>query len=59
MNNFTFYSPTEFVFGKDTEKQVGFFFGTHIHNCMFGYSIIHPLVRNLVYEGLGLGTPAY
>ena len=23
MNNFTFYSPTEFVFGKDTEKQVG------------------------------------
>ena len=23
MNNFTFYSPTEFVFGKETEKQVG------------------------------------
>ena len=23
MNNFVFYSPTEFVFGKDTEKQVG------------------------------------
>lgn len=23
MNNFTFYSPTEFVFGKDTENQVG------------------------------------
>ena len=23
MNNFTFYSPTEFVFGKDTEGQVG------------------------------------
>lgn len=23
MNNFTFYSPTEFVFGKDTEQQVG------------------------------------
>lgn len=23
MNNFTFYSPTEFVFGKDTEKNVG------------------------------------
>lgn len=23
MNNFIFYSPTEFVFGKDTEKQVG------------------------------------
>ena len=23
MNNFTFYSPTEFVFGKDTECQVG------------------------------------
>lgn len=23
MNNFVFYSPTEFVFGKDTERQVG------------------------------------
>ena len=23
MNNFTFYSPTEFVFGKETEKQAG------------------------------------
>lgn len=23
MNNFTFYSPTEFVFGQDTEKQTG------------------------------------
>ena len=23
MNNFTFYSPTCFVFGKDTENQAG------------------------------------
>ena len=23
MNNFTFYSPTEFVFGKETELQTG------------------------------------
>lgn len=23
MNNFIFYSPTEFVFGRDTEKQTG------------------------------------
>ena len=23
MNNFIFYSPTEFVFGKDTEAQTG------------------------------------
>ncbi len=23
MNNFTFYSPTEFVFGKDTEEKIG------------------------------------
>ena len=23
MNNFTFYSPTYFVFGKDTENQAG------------------------------------
>ena len=24
MNNFVFYSPTEFVFGKETEMQVVF-----------------------------------
>ena len=23
MNNFSFYSPTKFVFGKDTESQTG------------------------------------
>ena len=23
MNNFIFYSPTEFVFGRDTEAQTG------------------------------------
>ena len=23
MDNFTFYSPTKFVFGKDTEQQAG------------------------------------
>ena len=23
MNNFTFFSPTKFVFGKDTESQAG------------------------------------
>ena len=23
MENFTFYSPTKFVFGKDTEKEAG------------------------------------
>lgn len=23
MDNFTFYSPTEFVFGRDTENQCG------------------------------------
>ena len=34
MNNFQFYSPTEFVFGKDTENQAGFYVkkhgGTHV-----------------------------
>ena len=29
MNNFIFYSPTEFVFGKATEMQVGALARTH------------------------------
>ena len=29
MNNFQFYSPTEFVFGKDTENQAGFYVKKH------------------------------
>ena len=29
MNNFQFYSPTEFVFGKDTENQAGFYLKKH------------------------------
>lgn len=59
VHEFGWDSATCHFAGADAEKQVGFFFGTHIHSCMFGYSIIHPLVRNLVYEGLGLGNPAY
>ena len=42
--------------GADTEKRVGFFFGTHIYGCMYGYSVLHPLIRNLVYEALGFGS---
>ena len=29
MNNFVFYSPTEFVFGKETEMQVGILAGKY------------------------------
>ena len=29
MNNFVFYSPTEFVFGKETEMQVGTLVGKY------------------------------
>ena len=29
MNNFQFYSPTEFVFGKDTENEAGFYVKKH------------------------------
>lgn len=29
MNNFQFYSPTEFVFGRDTENEVGYYVKKH------------------------------
>lgn len=59
VHEFGWDSATCHFAGADAEKQVGFFFGTHILNCMFGYTIIHPLIRNLIYEGLGLGKPCY
>ena len=35
MNNFVFYSPTEFVFGKDAEAQVGTMVRMYGGSCVF------------------------
>ena len=46
MNNFTFYSPTKFVFGKDTETQAGEY---------VTLGGVKPNPRSgLVYEGIEL-----
>ena len=59
VGEFGWDSATCHFAGADTEKGVGFFFGTHIFNCMYGYAVLHPLIRNLVYEGLGFGKVSY
>lgn len=43
----------------DTQNKVGLFFGTHMYGSGFVYNVLHPLIRNLAYEGLGLGKPVY
>ena len=47
MNNFIFYSPTEFVFGRDTEAQTGVLvqkYGARKIMIVYGgsrYSLLH------------------
>lgn len=36
----------------DTQNRLAVYFGTHIHNCNIGPYIVHPQIRNLVYEAL-------
>ncbi len=39
----------------DTTNKVAMFFGKQVRGCAYGHHKIDPTVRNLVYEGLGLG----
>ncbi len=48
MNNFKFYSPTYFVFGKDTEKQVG----EYVHKFGGSRVLIHYGGGSVVKSGL-------
>lgn len=36
----------------DTDNRLAFHFATHLMNCNYAHSKIHPILRNLVYEGL-------
>ena len=36
----------------DPINRVAVYYGTEIHSCDYGYRVIHPNIRNLVYEGL-------
>lgn len=36
----------------DAINHIAIYFGTHIKNCGYGYRVIHPTLRDLVYEGL-------
>ncbi len=36
----------------DPQEQVAIYLGTHVRKCALMYHVIHPTVRNLVYEGL-------
>lgn len=37
----------------DPVNEVAFFFGTNVLSCTYVYNIIHPTLRNLVYECIG------
>ena len=37
----------------DRKNQIALYFGTHVFNCNYAYNVIHPTIRNLVYEALG------
>ena len=36
----------------DPENHVSAFYGAHVRGCGYGYSVIHPTIRDLIYEGL-------
>jgi hypothetical protein len=36
----------------DTENRLALFFATHVKGAKYIYSVIHPALRNLVYETL-------
>ena len=36
----------------DTTNRVAMYFGVHIHDAQYLYHVIHPVIRNMVYEAL-------
>lgn len=53
VGEFGWDSATCHFAGADRAKGIGFFFGTHVFGCGYGYNVLHPVIRNLVYEALG------
>ena len=37
----------------DPTKQVAIYFGTHIKGCQYAYHLVHPTVRDRVFEAIG------
>ena len=37
----------------DPTKQVAIYFGTHIKGCQYAYHLVHPTVRDMVFEAIG------
>lgn len=63
MNNFTFYSPTEFVFGRNTESQVGAlcqkYGATRVMIVYGGGSVVRSGLLNKVRQSLSEAGIAY
>lgn len=38
----------------DTTNRVAIYYGMHMKNCAYAHHILHPTIRNLVYDGLEL-----
>ena len=36
----------------DPTEQVAIFFGMHAHGCQYAYHMVHPKIRDLVYEAI-------
>ncbi len=39
----------------DPTEQVAIFFGMHAHGCQYAYHVVHPMIRDLVYEAIREG----
>ncbi len=39
----------------DTENHLAIFYAQHVLNCGYAYDVIHPKIRDLTYEMMGLG----
>ena len=37
----------------DAKNRIAMYFGTHILGCQYAYHVVHPTLRNLVYECIG------
>ncbi len=40
----------------DPSNAVAVFFATHVRGCGFAYNRLHPMLRNSIYEALGIGS---
>ncbi len=36
----------------DVDNHIAAFYVQHVHNCGYAFDVVHPTIRNLIYEGL-------